>query len=381
MLRNQIIILSLILTLFVISSPLHATESRVVGGDGVIGNLEIASIIWRIGLCPITAGQDFGFHVAETANSVWPGAFAQYGNFRIVQVPDTNPSTLTPDDIIRLGEEYGVDALLWGSVDQAKNRRSVWGSSTNPTHQVAVMISFQLFETSTGTLMWERILKKDRGVSASEAEGILERFAGNIVTDMVGWLINDGIPGRDLTLNEGPFINFPAEIIECRTSAFRLAGSVTDDFGIREVALSCGGEEPLRFWEVDQLNEYQVDTILVCEEVPADDLTIIAYDSQGAQTQIILTLDFSKKSIEGNIANISADSVFINVGSEIGVVPGMIFTVETSVEITDPESGELLGSTNLITGMLEVETVDLEFSTCTVIEGTIEDMKPGDRVH
>ena len=357
-----------------------ARESRIVGGEGVVGDPEVASAVWRIGLCPITGGQDYGFHVSETANSAWPGAFAQYGNFRIVQVPDTNPSTLTPADIIRLGEEYGVDALVWGSVDQAKNTRT-WGSASNPQNQVAVMISFKLYETTSGTLLWERILKKDRSVSANEAEGILERFAGNIVTDMIGWLIDDGIQGRDLSLNSAPFIDLPFQTIQIKTSAFRLEGLVTDDFGVNEVAISCGSDEAIRFWSVNQASEYAIDTILCCDELTGDSLTILARDSQSVQTQIILSLDFDEEQIEGIIANISADSVFINIGSNDGVEAGMIFTVETAVEITDPESGALLGSTNIKTGMLEVASVESEFSTCNVIEGSIEDMKSGDRVY
>jgi len=33
------------------------------------------------------------------------------------------------------------------------------------------------------------------------------------------------------------------------------------------------------------------------------------------------------------------------------------------------------------TGMLEVISADSQFSTCKVIDGGIEDMKPGDRVY
>jgi hypothetical protein len=380
MLRHRVL-LSVIFALLIISTPLMARESRIVGGDGVIGDTELASTIWRIGLCPITAGQDFGYHVAETANSAWPGAFALCGGFKVVQVPDTNPSTLTPDDIIRLGEEYGVDALVCGSVDQAKNTRNIWGSTTNPINQVAVMISFKLYETSTGTLLWERILKKDRGVPENEAEGLVERFAGNIVTDMVETLVADGITGRDLSLNAAPVIEFPSQVIECRTSAFHLEGMVTDDFGINEVAVSCGGNEAIRSWSVEQAPEFAIDAVFSCEDITGDSLTVIARDSQSVQSQIVLSIDFSESSIEGNIANISADSVFLNIGSSGGVEPGMIFTVSTSVDITDPVSGALLGSSDLKTGMVEVVSVDLEFSTCTVIDGNIEDMKLGDSVY
>jgi hypothetical protein len=361
--------------------PAHATESRIIGGDGLVGDGVIASSVWKIGLCPITAGQDFGYHVSETANSAWPGAFGQSGAFRIVHVPDVNPSTLTPSDIINLGEQYDVDALLWGSVDQAKNRRSLWGSATNPQNEVAVTITFKMYETTTGNLLWERMLKKDRTVSASEAEGIVERFAGNIVTDMVGILINDGITGRDLSLNAAPVFEFPFRTIYCRTSAFRLEGMVTDDFGINEVTLSCGGSEAIRSWPLEQASEFPVDTVVACDEVTGDELTIVACDSQGVISQMVLALDFSGKGLEGAIANISADSVFLNIGSDDGVGQGMVFSVETPVEIVDPETGSILGTTSLKTGMIEVTSVEAQFCTCRVIEGKIEDMNSGDRVY
>ena len=371
----------LTLVMILVGGPARATDSRIIGGDGLVGDAGIAASIWKIGLCPVSAGQDFGFHVAETANAAWPGAFGQVGAFRIVQVPDVNPSTLTPSDIINLGEQYDVDALLWGRVDQAKNRRSVWGSATNPQREVAVTITFKMYETTSGNLLWERMLKKDRTVSASEAEGILERFAGNIVTDMVGILINDGITGRDLSLNSAPVFNFPSHTVNCRTSAFHIEGLVTDDFGINEVALSCGGSEAIRTWPVEQVMEFPVDTVVACDEISGDELTIVVCDSQGVISQMVLALDFSGKGLEGAIANISADSVFLNIGSDDGVEQGMIFSVETPVEIVDPESGSILGTTSLKTGMIEVTAVEAQFCTCRVIEGRIEDMKSGDRVY
>jgi len=367
--------------LLMISTPLIATESRIIAGDGLVGDGSIVMSIWKLGLCPITAGQDFGFHVAETANSTWPGAFSQCGAFRIVSVPDANPSTLTPDDIIRLGEDYDVHALVWGIVDQAKNRRGWYSSGSNPSHEVAVTISFRLYETQTGSLLWERTLKKDRTVTESESEGILERFASNIVTDMVDQLITDGIQGRDLSLNSPPIITCANPMILFRTSASRIRGTVTDDFGINEVALSCGESEALLNWAVDSTPEFEINEVLTIENISGDSITITARDSQGLLSTLVVPAYTDSVSIEGLISNITADSVFINVGSEAGVEQGMIFTVETSVDIMDPETGAVLGSSQLETGKIEVETADAQFAICRVIEGDVTVMGVSDRVY
>jgi hypothetical protein len=381
MIHRRIILLSFVAAMLMFSSPAIARESRIVGGDGLVGDAAIASSIWRIGLCPITAGQDFGFHVAEAANSAWSGAFAQSAAFKIVSVPDTNPSALTPDDIMRLGQELGVDALLWGSVDQAKNRVNIWGNAQNPMHDVAVMISFKLYETQTGKLLWERILKKDRTVSASEAEGIVERFAGNIVTDMVEYLVSDGIRGRDLSLNSPPMVSCSVPMLVFRTSAIRLRGTVTDDFGIRDVSISCVGGEAIGQWTVDSASEFEIDAVLSQDDVTEDSLVIIAEDSQGRETHFDVPVYIDSSAIEGAISNITADSVFINIGSDAGVEVGMLFTVETSVEITDPSTGAVLGSSQLETGKIEVVSVEPLFASCKVIEGNIGDLQAGDRVY
>jgi len=381
MIYRRIFLLSFVAAMLMFSSPAIARESRIVGGDGLVGDAAIASSIWKIGLCPITAGQDFGFHVAEAANSSWSAAFAQSAAFKIVSVPNTNPSTLTPDDIMRLGRELGVDALLWGSVDQAKNRRSVWGNAQNPMHDVAVMISFKLYETQTGKLLWERVLKKDRTVPASEAEGIVERFAGNIVTDMVENLVADGITGRDLSLNSPPVVSCSVPMLVFRTSAIRLHGTVTDDFGIRDVSISCVGGEAIEQWTVDSAPEFGINAVLNQKDVAGNSLVIVAEDSQGRETHFDVPVYIDSSAIEGAISNITADSIFINIGSDAGVETGMIFTVETSVEITDPATGTVLGSSQLETGKVEVTSVEPLFATCKVIEGNIGDLKSGDRVY
>ena len=76
----------------------------------------------------------------------------------------------------------------------------------------------------------------------------------------------------------------------------------------------------------------------------------------------------------------AADTVFINIGSDSEVDTGMLFTVETAVEIIDPSTGAVLGSSRLETGKIEVVTVEPLFATCLIVEGNIGDMKIGDRV-
>jgi hypothetical protein len=117
------------------------------------------------------------------------------------------------------------------------------------------------------------------------------------------------------------------------------------------------------------------------KDVAGNSLVIVAEDSQGRETHFDVPVYIDSSAIEGAISNITADSIFINIGSDAGVETGMIFTVETSVEITDPATGTVLGSSQLETGKVEVTSVEPLFATCKVIEGNIGDLKSGDRVY
>ena len=108
--------------------------------------------------------------------------------------------------------------------------------------------------------------------------------------------------------------------------------------------------------------------------------------------------------IEGQVATVLKESnssfsfveqlLAINVGSERGVKTGMEFNVlEKEIQITDPDSGESLGTVTTRKGRVRVTTVSERFSIAAVVEsakalmpsigGTfpaIDDLEIGDRV-
>lgn len=70
--------------------------------------------------------------------------------------------------------------------------------------------------------------------------------------------------------------------------------------------------------------------------------------------------------IEGRIAKIVDEyTLVINVGSAQGVKPGMKFSIYTPVEeVKDPESGESLGSWEIVKGYVEAVSVQERLSVC-----------------
>jgi len=376
--NTKLVIVFAILAILAFALPLQARESRIVDGDGLLTeDTELAGSIWRLGLCPIIPDDEYGFEVANMAYSIWPGAFAESKAFSAICIDDLDPATLSPNDIVEIGEAYGVDALLCGRVIQAKFRTSAWTAFSNTVRtEVRVSIAFDLYETHTGTLIWERTLKKDRTVDASEAAVILRRFAGNVAEDMVHVLIDDGITGRDLSLNEPPEINCPLTTLEFSTSAIQFSVVALDDSGTFDVKLYCGeAEEPLQEMTCNSPSMLQIPIVLAWQDLRGDEVTVVATDSQGLESHLVLPVAILRPQITGQIANVLAGLVIINIGSNQGVESGMLFTVERDIEIIDPRSGECLGSYAADIGIIQALLVEPEFSVCHLFGGG-----PGDSV-
>lgn len=373
---------SIIIILLLIPNAAIARESRIIAGDGVLTeDTELVESIWRLGLCEIIPNDEYGFEVANMAYSVWPSAFADSGVFSTIRLDSINPATLTPDDIIQLGQEYELDALVCGVIGQAKVRYSAWSLFGSDQHAVRIEIAFQMYETTTGTLVWERTLKKNRTVVESEVTEIVRRFAGNMATDMVPVLIADGVTGRDISANEPPGIHCSRDSLNFVTSAIRLFGTVTDDFGIANFVVLCGNnEEPLLSVALESQSLIDFDIILTWADLEEDEIIITATDSQGQHSELIIPIEDGEPFITGQIANISADRVFINLGTIKGIEEGMVFIVVSDEDIIDPATGRVLGQSTLNVGIIQVETVEGEFSTCIVLDGEIDNFSVGDVV-
>lgn len=408
MMRRWLTFIAVAVASAALAIPAYATESRIVDGDGCMtDDTELVQSIWRLGLCDILPGDEYGFEIAQMAVETLPPSFAASQRFRTIRIEDVDPSTLTASDIIAIGREYSVDALVSGNIIQSKSRGSAWSLLVGgDMYEVRVSIAFDLYDCTNGELVWERTLKKDRTVGAGQVAEIMRRFSVNIANDMVPVLIEDGFTGRDVSLNEPPEIACPRRSLIFSTSAMRLTGTVTDDFGIDEVHLSCVGGEiiareerderagmavdvatgetypiGLFTWAVHDTREYELDTVIKRCEVAGDELVIVATDCQGREAHYTIVVQDALQPITGQIANISGDTIFLNIGTNSGVEEGMIFTVQSDVSITDPTTGAILGSSTLEVGMLEVTSVEPDFATCQVIEGKLEDMHPGDTVY
>lgn len=75
--------------------------------------------------------------------------------------------------------------------------------------------------------------------------------------------------------------------------------------------------------------------------------------------------------LEGNIVSASEQAIIINLGENYGIRPGQNFVIRRKGEqLTDPETGEILGSSEGETlGVIEVVSTKEKISTCKLVTG------------
>ena len=77
--------------------------------------------------------------------------------------------------------------------------------------------------------------------------------------------------------------------------------------------------------------------------------------------------------VEGNVVAVSEESISINLGQNYGIKAGQTFAIRRKGEtLTDPETGEILGSSEGETlGMIEVVSPKEKFSSCKLVSGEL----------
>ena len=77
--------------------------------------------------------------------------------------------------------------------------------------------------------------------------------------------------------------------------------------------------------------------------------------------------------VEGNVVSVSEEAININLGTNYGIRAGQTFAIRRKGEVlTDPETGEILGSSEGETlGMIEVVSPKEKFSSCKLVSGEL----------
>ena len=77
--------------------------------------------------------------------------------------------------------------------------------------------------------------------------------------------------------------------------------------------------------------------------------------------------------VEGNVVSVSEEAININLGTNYGIRAGQTFAIRRKGEVlTDPETGEILGSSEGETlGVIEVTSPKEKFSTCKLVSGDL----------
>ena len=93
-----------------------------------------------------------------------------------------------------------------------------------------------------------------------------------------------------------------------------------------------------------------------------------------------LAMWLSERPWRGSIAALDGDQLYINAGSDRGIHRGMMLSVvHKGKEITDPETGLVLGSRTEVIGTAKITSVDEKLSVATIIDGC-DGAKRGDIV-
>ncbi len=184
----------LVLMILTIAFPVIAIESRVVDGDGInFENFPESAEICTIGVCAMVADSSTEERVIDWGYEDWLEEFIDTGSFNVVELADINPMEMTEDEIISLGESFGIDAFVVGDITRAKQEfQFLMGVN------VSIEIAFDMYSGENGKLIWERTLKKQRNGSTYSFDLLGKRFSEDIVMDMVLTLAEDGISGCEL---------------------------------------------------------------------------------------------------------------------------------------------------------------------------------------
>lgn len=77
----------------------------------------------------------------------------------------------------------------------------------------------------------------------------------------------------------------------------------------------------------------------------------------------------------GKIVKVAYDQIYINAGENMNIKPGMVmFVFRRGEDLVDPDTGLSLGSSQALTGKVQVASVQEKFAICRVVEGNGHDV-------
>ena len=155
-------------------------------------------------------------------------------------------------------------------------------------------------------------------------------------------MIAAGLQGRPSDI-EKPTIDVEESYVS-RTSVFFLDGQVSDNFGVSRLTIN---KTPIKLDETGKFSH------LVSLMSSPQIANILIEDEAGNTTQKNVEIHRSER-LEGSIAQIVGNKVFINLGSNANLREGTGFTVSSIQQIKDPVTGQILDSLSLDVAIIRV---------------------------
>jgi curli biogenesis system outer membrane secretion channel CsgG len=77
----------------------------------------------------------------------------------------------------------------------------------------------------------------------------------------------------------------------------------------------------------------------------------------------------------GKIVKVTYNQVYLNAGSNMNMKPGMVlFVFRKGEDLVDPDTGISLGTSNALTGKIQIVSVQDKYAICAVVEGAGHDV-------
>jgi hypothetical protein len=325
-------LLLIVVTLFSFSNTANATTIQSA---------------YKIGVAQFTNSSEFGNapqFIVDTFVSELPKSL----NIRAWKIKDDIVFS-NKDNIINAGALNGVDTILTGNIAEYTVKKDVWLGGV----YAKVRVEANLYSAKTGELIWTGTVT-ERYAGDTEIH-CLQKATRETVWSLKKAMITAGLQGRPNDSEKPSF-----EILDqclSSTSVYFLEGYVKDNFGVARLIVNGQATPFTNDGKFSFMLPMKSSTVIV--DIKAED---DAGNIASKQVQV-------KKagSLDGKIAQIIGNKIFINKGLSDNVKEGMGFTVSTVQQIKDPSTGDILDSVTTDVGIIRVIDVKDRLSIAELV--------------
>lgn len=253
------------------------------------------------------------------------------------------------DSVIHAGRSNGADTILTGSIQEYTVKKDVWLGGV----YAKVRVEAQLYSTVTGDLIWNgTVTERYRGDTEIHC---LQKATRETVWALKKAMIAAGLQGRPSDIDK-PTVELEDSYLS-KTSVFFLEGAVKDNFGVSRLTIN---SQPVKFGSQGNFS------FMVPLTSNSQDIQIRVEDEAGNITDKKVEIHRIER-LQGSVAQVAGNKVFINLGANNNLREGAGFTVSSVQAVKDPATGQVLDSISMDVAIIKVIEVKEKVSIAEVV--------------